>query len=182
MCRAIGEFKGGSLGYFADDDSAIELETLQANHEREAIYLDVKADFHVFNGNCAHFVEPFQGERLSFVFFSVSNYWKTKRDVLAELKERGFPLPTSEWMSHCERVLPFPRGYGCHRLPRMASLAEMFGQTPPRKIVKRLPSETLPKQKQPSVIALLLAAKSPSGKRRKRPASSSKVRGGRVSP
>ena len=161
ICRAIGHFTGGRLGYFADDDSAIELEALQSRYAQQAVYLDVKADFQVFNGNCAHYVEPFEGERLSFVFFCVSNYWRAAPSVLAQLRERGFALPTDEWMSHAESLLPQPRGYGARRLPRMASLADMFGQPPPRKVVKRRPSEIMPKQKQPSVIALLAKSQRP---------------------
>ena len=159
--RAIGKFKGGLLGYFPDDDSARELETLEADHAQVAVYLDVKADFQVFDGLRGHFVEPFKGQRLSFVFFSVSKYWKTKPSMLAELRKRDFPLPSAEWMSHAESLLPQPRGYGFHQLPRMASLAEMFGQPPPRKVRKRqVPSETSHENNQPSVIAMLLAAKS----------------------
>ena len=81
--------------------------------------------------------------------------------VLAELEERGFEVPTAEWMSHAETLLPQPRGFGAHQLPRMASLAEIFGQPSPRKVVKRqVPSETSPEKNQPSVIAMLLAPKS----------------------
>ena len=96
ICRAIGNFKGGRLGYFRDDDSSHELEALQTDHAQEAVYLDVKADFQLFDGLRGHFVEPFKGQRLSFVFFSVSKYWKAKPSVLAELQERGFELPTAE--------------------------------------------------------------------------------------
>ena len=159
VCKAVGDFEGGRLGYFPDDDNTMELPKLKADHEQEAVYLDVKSDFQFFDGNRAHWVEAFDGERLSFVFFSVSKYWKTKRDVLGALEERGFPVPTAEWNSHAETLLPQPRGYGFHQLPRMASLAEMFGQTPPRVVVKRLvPIETAPKKRQPSVLASLLAA------------------------
>ena len=162
VCKAVGDFEGGRLGYFADDDNTMELPKLKADHKEEAVYLDVKSDFQLFDGNRAHWVEPFDGKRLSFVFFSVRKYWKTKPSVLAELQERRFPLPTTEWMSHAEILLPQPRGYGSHQLPRMASLADMFGQPPPRKVVKRqVPSETSPEKNQPSVIAMLLAARLP---------------------
>ena len=161
ICRAIGNFKGGRLGYFRDDDSSHELEALQADHAQEAVYLDVKADFQLFDGLRGHFVEPFKGQRLSFVFFSVGKYWKTKPSMLAELRKRDFPLPSAEWMSHAESLLPQPRGYGSHRLPRMKSLVDMFKQTPPRVVVKRrAPIETAPNKKQPSVLASLLAANS----------------------
>ena len=91
----------------------------------------------------------------------MSKYWKTKPSVLAELQERNFPVPTDEWMSNAEILLPHPRGYGARRLPKMKSLVEMFKQTPPRVVVKRqAPIETAPKKRQPSVLASLLAADS----------------------
>ena len=106
-------------------------------------------------------MEPFKGQRLSFVFFSVSKYWKTKPSVLAELQERNFPVPTDEWMSNAEILLPHPRGYGPRRLPKMKSLVEMFKQTPPRMVVKRqAPIETASKKRQPSVLDSLFAANS----------------------
>ena len=121
----------------------------------------MRSDFQLFGCNRAHWVEPFEGERLSFVFFCVSKYWKAKRDVLAQLDTRGFPLPRAEWMSTAETLLTQPRGYGFHQLPKMASLAEIFGQPSPRKVVKRqVPCETSHEKNQPSVIAMLLAAKS----------------------
>ena len=110
ISRANGNFKGGRLGCFADDDNTIELERLKTDYEGDAVYLDVKKDFHLFNGNCAHWVEPFEGDRLSFVFFCVSKYWKTKPSVLAQLEAREFPLPTSEWMSNADSLLPQTRG------------------------------------------------------------------------
>ena len=74
VCKAVGDFEGGRLGYFADDDNTIELPRLKADHKKDAVYLDVQSDFQLFDGNRAHWVEPFEGERLSFVFFCVSKY------------------------------------------------------------------------------------------------------------
>ena len=69
VCKAVGDFEGGRLGYYADDDNTMELPKLKADHKLEAVYLDVKSDFQLFDGNRAHWVEPFEGEqRLSFVF------------------------------------------------------------------------------------------------------------------
>lgn len=148
--RAVGDFTGGLLGYFAEDDKTMDLDTLKAHHEQEAVYCDVKTGFQVFDGNRGHWVEPFQGERISFVFFTVGKYWKTSSDVLADLKDLLFEIPDPASMAHAESLLPKPRGYGAKQLPRMASLPDMFGKAQPRpQVVKRLwevPKETARKQ------------------------------------
>ena len=150
ICKAIGDFSGGLLGYFAEDDRTMELRLLKRNHEHEAVYFYVKSAFQLFDGNRGHWVEPFEGERISFVFFTVGKYWKTNPDVLADLRDCGFEIPTSQTMAHAESLLPRPRGYGAKRLPKMASLPDMFGKAHPRpQVVKRaweVPREASPKK------------------------------------
>ena len=128
----------------------MELRLLKRNHEHEAVYFYVKSAFQLFDGNRGHWVEPFEGERISFVFFTVGKYWKTNPDVLADLRDCGFEIPTSQTMAHAESLLPRPRGYGAKRLPKMASLPDMFGKTHPRpQVVKRaweVPREASPKK------------------------------------
>ena len=117
----------------------MELHTLQRNHEHEAVYVHVKSAFQPFDGNRAHWVEPYEGdERISFVFFTVGKYWKASPDVLADLSDCGFEIPKPESMAHAESLLPRPRGYGARQLPKMASLPDMFGKPHPRpQVVKR---------------------------------------------
>ena len=150
ICKAVGDFSGGLLGYFADDNRTMELRTLKQNHEHEAVYFHVKSAFQLFDGNRAHWVEPYEGERISFVFFTVGKYWKANPDVLADLRDCGFEIPTPESMAHAESLLPQPRGYGARRLPKMASLPDMFGKAQPRhQVVKRaweVPREASPKK------------------------------------
>ena len=116
----------------------MELRALKQNHEHEAVYFHVKSVFQLFDGNRAHWVEPFEGERISFVFFTVGKYWKASPDVLDDLSDCGFEIPKPESMAHAESLLPRPRGYGAKRLPKMASLPDMFGKAHPRpQVVKR---------------------------------------------
>ena len=135
ICKSIGDHAGGLLGYFADDDKNLDLCTLKENHEHESVYFHVRSAFQLFDGNRAHWVEPFEGMRISFVFFTVGKYWKASPDVLADLSNCGFEIPTPESMAQAESLLPRARGYGTRQLPKMASLAEMFGKAPPRPVV-----------------------------------------------
>ena len=116
----------------------MELRALKEHHDHEAVYFHVKSAFQLFDGNRGHWVEPFEGERISFVFFTVGKYFKASPDVLSALVDCGFEIPTPESMAHAESLLPRPRGYGAKRLPKMASLPDMFGtahRRPP--VVKR---------------------------------------------
>ena len=97
----------------------MELRTLKRNHEHEAVYFHVRSAFQLVDGNRAHWVETYEGEeRISFVFFTVSKYWKTNRDVFVDLRDRGFEIPTPQTIAFAESLLPQPRGYGAHQLPR----------------------------------------------------------------
>ncbi len=150
ICKSIGDHSGGLLGYFAEDDKTVELCTLKEHHEQEAVYRHVKSAFQLFDGNRGHWVEPFEGERISFVFFTVGKYWKANPDVLADLRDCGFEIPMPESMAYAESLLPRPRGYGARRLPKMASLPDMFGKAHPRpQVVKRaweVPTGASPKK------------------------------------
>ena len=138
LCKAVGDHTGGLLGYFAEDNSSMELRTLQQHHEHEAVYFHVKSAFRLFDGNRGHWVEPFEGTRISFVFFTVGKYFKASPAVLVDLRDLGFEIPTPESMAHAECLLPRPRGYGARQLPKMASLPDMFGKAHPRPpVVKR---------------------------------------------
>jgi len=119
MIKAFGKFKGGRLRYWPDDDKELALENLR---DDDKVVLDITQGLALFDGNRAHEVEPFQGERFSLVFFSVGRYWKAKSSDLDLLRERGFVIPTDESMAMVRSLLPPPRGYqSCQ------SIASMFG-------------------------------------------------------
>jgi len=69
LLRALGEFSGGQLGYYPDDDKALCLDQLQQLPDKCRVTLDMSKRFHLIDGNRAHWVEQFSGERFSIVFF-----------------------------------------------------------------------------------------------------------------
>jgi len=66
----------------------------------DAKKLNIKRSTSVFDGNLAHAVQKFSGERISVVFFSCRNYNKVGKSNLSFLKNRcGFQWPTDKSMS-----------------------------------------------------------------------------------
>jgi hypothetical protein len=70
---AVGCFEGGRLRYWRGDPGrSVALRELQL---RDSELLDLQAaPLSFFDGNCAHEVETFKGERYSIVFFTVYKY------------------------------------------------------------------------------------------------------------
>eukprot|EP00419_Tripos_fusus_P054310 CAMPEP_0172805518 /NCGR_PEP_ID=MMETSP1075-20121228/5797_1 /TAXON_ID=2916 /ORGANISM="Ceratium fusus, Strain PA161109" /LENGTH=1029 /DNA_ID=CAMNT_0013644203 /DNA_START=25 /DNA_END=3114 /DNA_ORIENTATION=+ len=120
MAKAFGNFKGGHLCYWPDDDKSLPLDQLR---DEDKVRIDTSSNLCVFDGNRAHEVEDFKGERYSMVFFSVGKYWKASQEVQSQLIDRGFPVPTDESMAEATALLPPPRGYS----HQGQSLSAMFG-------------------------------------------------------
>ena len=74
VCKAIGEFAGGRLGYVSEDNKTLDLLTLRPKHEHEAVFCDVKSGFQVFDGHRGDWAEEFEGDRIGFVFFTLGKY------------------------------------------------------------------------------------------------------------
>lgn len=102
VIRAFGKFKGGRLRYFPKDTKRprVAVETLNA---KDAVTLDLSKHSEVFDGNRAHEVEPFTGERYSLVFFTASRYQHAK-DVPFLKNECGFPWPTPAALNSLKAV------------------------------------------------------------------------------
>ena len=78
---AIGSFTGGKLRYWAGDSQegarSADVEALRdepgnASNTRRGV---------VFDGDCAHEVEPLRGKRYSLMFFTVEKYQKASNAV-----------------------------------------------------------------------------------------------------
>jgi len=108
MIKALGNFTGGELGYWPGDDQKTDLDALPAS-DRES--LNLKSGFALFNGNCAHEVDTFEGERFSLVFFAIGKSWKTPKEVKDFLTGCGINFPTDEVMERTKAMLQTPRGY-----------------------------------------------------------------------
>uniref|UniRef100_A0A7S4RZJ5 Uncharacterized protein n=1 Tax=Alexandrium monilatum TaxID=311494 RepID=A0A7S4RZJ5_9DINO len=108
MIKAFGKFSGGRLRYWPDDDQHRKLEEVRQEHHVE---LNLSESLALFNGSCAHEVEPFEGERFSLVYFSVSKFARADLDSRKVCLDCGINMPTAESMERARRVLPPPRGY-----------------------------------------------------------------------
>ena len=66
LTRAFGDFQGGELKYWGQDDGCLSLEELRTC---PSTVLSSGKALCLFDGRRAHEVEPFSGERYSLVFF-----------------------------------------------------------------------------------------------------------------
>lgn len=100
IIKAFGKFKGGRLHYFRKDTQKNPRPTLDTLDKKSAEALDISKHAAVFDGNRAHEVEPFTGERYSVVFFAAKGYAKGKPNDIDFLQTKcGFPFPTPRGMS-----------------------------------------------------------------------------------
>lgn len=107
MIAAFGDFSGGSLNYFPEDDGKMDLEKLESSSKREKF--DLKNGLALFNGNSAHCVDDFEGHRYSIVYFTLGCHSKMKpeeRDLLQSMKF-AVPKEDADPFTH----LRPPRGY-----------------------------------------------------------------------
>ena len=71
LTKSFGDFAGGQLLYWGEDDGLSLVETLR---EQDARSIDTCQGMLLFDGRHAHAVAPFQGERHSLVFFTIQQY------------------------------------------------------------------------------------------------------------
>lgn len=95
--KALGKFSGGKLSYWPSDCQLPrpQVETLKEN---ESITLDLKPRFNLFDGNRAHGVQKFTGERFSLVYFTKRSFHRSKLEDRKRLEKLGFRLPTKTSM------------------------------------------------------------------------------------
>lgn len=95
VIKAFGPFTGGRLHYWENDRKKPrpKVETLPAE---DAKVLDIKKTTAVFDGNRAHSVEDFTGNRYSAVFFTSGGYHKAPSEISGFLESLGFPWPSEE--------------------------------------------------------------------------------------
>merc|ERR1719323_94826 len=71
---------------------------------KESIVLDLSKEFVMINGNNAHGVQPFEGDRFSLVFFTTAKFPDIRYEEIETLKELGFKLPTVKGMDEVKRI------------------------------------------------------------------------------
>jgi len=102
--KALGKFTGGKLDYFPKDVKKGGRCDVTELDPKESIVLDLSKKFVLFNGNSAHGVQPFKGERFSLVFFTTSKFYKIKAREVKELTRLGFKVPTIRAMESVKGV------------------------------------------------------------------------------
>merc|ERR1712039_1043071 len=115
--KAIGNFRGGLLNYFPKDVKKAGRCDVTSLKEEESMPLDLSKQFVLFNGNNAHGVQPFEGDRFSLVFFTTAKWYKTKDPEMKKLKELGFVIPT---MKSMDAVKKFSSEVDAKRAKRVA--------------------------------------------------------------
>eukprot|EP00405_Crypthecodinium_cohnii_P016723 CAMPEP_0206449376 /NCGR_PEP_ID=MMETSP0324_2-20121206/18052_1 /ASSEMBLY_ACC=CAM_ASM_000836 /TAXON_ID=2866 /ORGANISM="Crypthecodinium cohnii, Strain Seligo" /LENGTH=449 /DNA_ID=CAMNT_0053918741 /DNA_START=67 /DNA_END=1417 /DNA_ORIENTATION=- len=89
--RAFGDFKGGELWYWDKDDRKAKLEDLPRSQARK---MNLKKKTLIFDGTLAHSVDPFEGERISVVWFSCRHHNRVGVSNVSFLKSKaGFRWP-----------------------------------------------------------------------------------------
>ena len=109
VSKAFGEYSGGRLVYYPDDDGSMPLEELRLY---PTVTLDTQTATCLFDGNRAHSVTSFVGERYSLVFFTQSQYQKAASADLDFLRVNGLGVPTEADLRYFSALLAPAKGYG----------------------------------------------------------------------
>ena len=87
--KALGDFGGGNLIYWPWDDKETPLGALDEDH---AVTLDTR-QWCVFDGTKAHQAQPYEGTRVSLVFFQSTAWRWADDDTKWRLAHLGVNLP-----------------------------------------------------------------------------------------
>ncbi|CAE7431770.1 unnamed protein product [Symbiodinium natans] len=104
--QAFGNFTGGELSVWPEDDKSQKLHELPESQKKT---VDIKKNLVLFNGNTAHEVHDFDGQRFSVVYFCCGCHAKTPPSVQKELKKFSFHHPNKDDKRYT--LLPEPQGY-----------------------------------------------------------------------
>merc|ERR1711920_323959 len=91
IIKAFGDFTGGELTCFPEDDRSTNILTLKSEDSKS---LNLKTHLAMFNGNSAHEVSDFEGQRFSVVYFTLGCHAKAGKEAVADMRELGFPVPS----------------------------------------------------------------------------------------
>mmetsp|Transcript_35734 Transcript_35734/g.81993 ORF Transcript_35734/g.81993 Transcript_35734/m.81993 type:complete len:499 (-) Transcript_35734:156-1652(-) len=103
--RAFGDFTGGELNYWPEDNGG-PIDKLPQNKKHP---LDISDGIVLFNGNCAHSVADFDGERYSVVFFTIGSHAVLPAEDREKMLQLGIPMPSGNEDPFA--YLREPRGY-----------------------------------------------------------------------
>jgi hypothetical protein len=103
---AIGPFTGGRLRFWADDSGrGSRSRHVEQVRNEPSVLLNIKQCV-VFDGNCAHEVQPFDGERYSLIFFTVKKYQEASQTIKRKMIKMGADWPSSASLKRLEAKIP----------------------------------------------------------------------------
>jgi len=106
MIAAFGEFVGGELNYWEEDNKEDDLDKLAGKPKQQ---FQIGTGLALFNGNSAHSVENFEGDRFSVVYFTSGSHAKLDAGDVSVLRELGMQYPTPDEDQYS--LLRAPRGF-----------------------------------------------------------------------
>jgi hypothetical protein len=106
MIKAFGNFKGGELMCFPGDDRSAELAKLSSAGKKT---VNISTHLAMFNGNAAHEVKDFTGNRFSVVYFTIACHNKAPKEAMDELAKLGFAVPDRHEDPHAILGAPGPQ-------------------------------------------------------------------------
>merc|ERR1719476_491260 len=90
-----------------EDDKSCGLTGLDPS---ESAQVDISNGLLLFDGKRAHFVNDFQGERYSLVFFTCPRHERISEENMEYMRAAEFPYPTEDTMSKVTNLLRKPKG------------------------------------------------------------------------
>mmetsp|Transcript_19336 Transcript_19336/g.56186 ORF Transcript_19336/g.56186 Transcript_19336/m.56186 type:complete len:727 (-) Transcript_19336:119-2299(-) len=109
VIAAFGDFTGGVLKYWPEDDRARA--PLGALREEDGLSVDLSKNLLMFDGGRGHLVTDFEGERYSVVFFSIGRSSRASEADRQALRVAGIPFPERGVLEHYRTLLAPPLGY-----------------------------------------------------------------------
>ena len=126
LTKSFGDFAGGQLLYWGEDDGLSLVEKIR---EQDARSIDTRHGMLLFDGRRAHAVAPFQGERYSLVFFTMQQYGEARRADVESLVSCSLVWPADDALRYYAGLLGAPKGYSAGS--RAQSILKYLGKPEP---------------------------------------------------
>ena len=125
ITKSFGQFSGGRLLYFPEDDGLLDPRKLP-DTDATPIVVDTRENLCLFDAARAHGVQSFRGEHYSIVFYTQQAFSKAPVGSLDRIRELGAHLPDDVSTRYYEALLAPPKGYAGGR--QMSIKASLFGE------------------------------------------------------
>ena len=111
LISTFGQYEGGNLMYWPEDDASAHVNTLPC---AAAVEIDTHCHGILFDGRRAHATTGYTGTRMSVVFWCPSDFVSVPRNVWSELKALGFQVPEKQ-PTQAHLSTPPLNGHEAHR-------------------------------------------------------------------